>query len=226
MSDVVLGPFVFNYIANFVRLQRKGGPYTAESIEKALLSGKCFSKVARIDIKGIQDTLKALSYADAAGPDFVPDLGVQDTTDGASGGFDIEILRQEEEKLKNALQRLLDLYLFDSVAISQQNYITKKEELEKNLKGVQAAIEKSMNDSGIRPDALNTSFMKKASAFIVNQRILSKKEIHFEELACKCDAGVMKDLIAATIDHIDIRFGRVDAITFKSGLVHRFTYNI
>ena len=226
VSDVVLGPFVFNYIANFVRLQRKGGPYTAESIEKALLSGKCFSKVARIDIKGIQDTLKALSYADAAGPDFVPDLGVQDTTDGASGGFDIEILRQEEEKLKNALQRLLDLYLFDSVAISQQNYITKKEELEKNLKGVQAAIEKSMNDSGIRPDALNTSFMKKASAFIVNQRILSKKEIHFEELACKCDAGVMKDLIAATIDHIDIRFGRVDAITFKSGLVHRFTYNI
>ena len=224
VSDVVLGPFVFNYIANFVRLQRKGGPYTAESIEKALLSGKCFSEVAGIDSKGIQDTLKALGYADTAGPDFVPDLGVQDTTGGDSGGFDIEILRQEEEKLKNALQRLLDLYLFDSAAISQQNYITKKEELEKNLKGVQAAIEKSMDDSGIRPDALNTSFMKKASAFIVNQRILSKKEIDFEELACKCDADVMKDLISATIERIDIRAGRIEAITFKSGLVHRFSY--
>ena len=227
ISDVVLGPFVFNYIANFVRIQRKGGPYTAESIEKALLSGKCFSNVAGIDSKGIQDTLRALSYTNAAAPDFVPDLGVQDTTGGDSGGFecnDIEILRQEEEKLKNALQRLLDLYLFDSAAISQQSYITKKEEIEKNLKGVQAAIEKSMDDSGIRPDALNTSFMKKASAFIVNQRILSKKEIDFEELACKCDANVMKDLIAATIEHIDIRAGRVEAITFKSGLVHRFKY--
>ena len=48
--------------------------------------------------------MKALGYADTAGPDFVPDLGVQDTTGGDSGGFDIEILRQEEEKLKNALQ--------------------------------------------------------------------------------------------------------------------------
>ena len=86
------------------------------------------------------------------------------------------------------------------------------------------AIEKSMDDSGIRPDSLNTSFMKKASAFIVNQRILSKKEIDFEELACKCDADVMKDLIAATIERIDIRAGRIEAITFKSGLVHRFRY--
>ncbi len=224
ISDVVLGPFVFNYIANFVRLQRKGGPYTAESIEKALLSGKCFSKVAGIDSKGIQDTLRALGYADTAGPDFVPNLGVQDTTDGDSAGFDIEILKQEEDKLKNALQRLLDLYLFDSAAISQQTYITKKEELESNLKEVQAAIEKSMDDSGIRPDALNTSFMKKASAFIVNQRILSKKEVDFEELACKCDADIMKELIKSTIERIDIRGGRIEAITFKSGLVHRFNY--
>lgn len=224
-SDVVLGPFVFNYIANFVRLQRKGGPYTAESIEKALLSGKCFSNVAGIDSKGIQDTLRALSYTDTESPDFVPDLSVQDTTDGDSARFDIEILRQEEEKLKSGLQRLLDLYLFDSAAMSQQVYMTKKDELEKNLKNVQAAIEKSMDDSGIRPDAINISFMKKASAFIVNQRILSKKEIDYEELACKCDADILKDLIRATIERIDIRDGRAEAITFKSGLVHRFIYS-
>ena len=224
VSDVTLGPFVFNYIANFVRLQRKGGPYTAESVEKALLSGKCFSAVSGIDSKGIQNTLSALRYADTDAPDFTPDLSAEDDAESDSAGFDIEILRQEEEKLKNALQRLLDLYLFDSSAISQQTYIAKKDELEKNLKEVQAAIWKSKEDSGIRPDALNTSFMKKASAFIVNQHILSKKEIDFEELACKCDTVIMKDLINATIERISIRGGRVDSIEFKSGLVHRFSY--
>lgn len=224
ISDVGLGPFVFNYIANFVRLQRKGGPYTMEYIERTLLSGKCFSKVTGIDSKGIQDTLRALGYADTASPGFVPDLGAQNTTDSGSGEFDIELLRQEEEKLKNALQRLLDLYLFDSAAISQQTYITKKDELENSLKEVQSSIKKNMDDSGIRSDVLNISFIKKASTFIVNQRILSKKEIDYEELACKCDANIMKELIKATIERIDIRDGHIEAITFKSGLVHRFKY--
>ncbi len=224
VSDVTLGPFVFNYIANFVRLQRKGGPYTEKSIEKTLLSGECFSKVAGIDSRSVQDTLKALGHADTAGPGFMPDLSVQDAAKNDTAEFDIEILRQKEDKLKNALQRLLDLYLFDSSTISQQSYITKKEELEKNLKEVQATIEKSMDVSGIRPYVLNTSFMKKASAFMVNQRILSKKEIVFAELANKCDSSIMKDLINATIERIEIRSGRIESITFKSGLVHRFIY--
>ncbi len=224
VSDVNIGPFVFNYIANFVRLQRKGGPYTTESIEKALLSGGCFENIAKIDSRGLQDTLQALRDRNSAGPDFAPNLTVQQATEYDSAGVDVEILRQEEEKYKSALQRLFDLYLFDSSAMSQKDYMLKKEELENKLQEVQDAIEKSINESGCSTDAPDVSFIKKASAFVVNQRILSKKEIDFEDLATKCDAEVLKDLITSTIEKIGVKSGKVEFIKFQSGLVHRFEY--
>ena len=59
ISDVALGPFIFNYIANFVRLQRKGTNYTVESIEKALLSGKPFENIVGIDSTSLEETLLA-----------------------------------------------------------------------------------------------------------------------------------------------------------------------
>lgn len=224
VSDVTIGPFIFNYIANFVRLQRKGGPYTVESIEKALLSGGCFENITRIDSRGLQDTLQALKGRNSAGPDFTPNLTVQQATEYESAGVDLEILRQEEEKYKGALQRLFDLYLFDSSAMSQKDYMLKKEELEGKLQEVQNAIEKVINESGCSTDAPDVSFIKKASAFVVNQRILSKKEIDFEELATKCDVEVLKDLITSTVEKIGIKAGKVEFIKFQSGLVHRFEY--
>lgn len=57
ISDVVLGPFIFNYIANFVRLQRKKGPFTLESIEKDLLTGSCFDNVAAVAPISLSETL-------------------------------------------------------------------------------------------------------------------------------------------------------------------------
>ena len=109
VSDVSIGPFVFNYIANFVRLQRKRESHTLASIEKALLSGKCFQDVIGIDSNGLQDTLQALRYRTLPDTDFSPNLTVQTVTEPISSDIDLELLRQEEEKLKNALQRLFDV---------------------------------------------------------------------------------------------------------------------
>lgn len=222
VSDVVIGPFIFNYIANFVRLQRKGGPYTTASIEKALLSGRCFADISYIDSRSLQDTLQALNNRISSAPDF--SINLQQDAASESVGVDIEILRQEESKYKNALQRLIDLYLFDSSSLSKKDYMLKKSELESNLQKVQASIEKAITESGSSSDAPNISFMKKASAFLVNQRILSRKEINFEELATNCDTEVLKDLIASTISKIGIKSGKIDFIRFQSGLIHYFEY--
>ena len=96
--------------------------------------------------------------------------------------------------------------------------------MEGKLQEVQNAIEKVINESGCSTDAPDVSFIKKASAFVVNQRILSKKEIDFEELATKCDVEVLKDLITSTVEKIGIKAGKVEFIKFQSGLVHRFEY--
>ena len=220
-SDVVLGPFVFNYIANFVRLQRKGAPYTTETIEKTLLSGKAFEAVAGIDEQGLQDTLSALrGYFPSDESDYSPKLLDAPQT-GDTDSIDIELLRQEEIKYKTALQRLLDLYLYDPTSMSQKDYLMRKEELESKLKEVQASIKRNTH---VEVTETDISFMQKASVFVVSKRILSKKDINYEELAVKCDAEVLKDLVNSVISKIGVRGRRIEYIEFKSGLKHEFIY--
>ena len=173
---------------------------------------------------GLQDTLQALRYRTLPDTDFSPNLTVQPVIGPVSSDIDLELLRQEEENLKTALQRLFDLYLFDSSALSQKDYMLKKEELTGKLQNIENSIDKVIAESYQSTDSHNISFMKKASAFIVSQKILGKTEINFEELCLKCDIEIMKELITETIDCISIKAGKVEAITFKSGLVHRFIY--
>lgn len=222
LSDVTLGPFVFNYIANFVRLQRKGAPYTCEMIEKTLLSGKAFEAIAGIDEQGLQDTLSALKgYYPSDKSDYSPKLLDAPQMDDADS-IDIELLRQEEIKYKTALQRLLDLYLYDPTSMSQKDYLTRKEELESKLKEVQASIKRNTHVEVT--ESADISFMQKASVFVVSKRILSKKDINYEELAVKCDAEVLKDLVNSVISKIGIRGRHIEYIEFKSGLRHTFIY--
>ena len=227
ISDVVLGPFIFNYIANFVRLQRKGTNYTVESIEKALLSGKPFENIAGIDSTSLEETLLALkqynSSSNAANysPDLLEELPNQ--SDNGSN-IDIELLRQEENKYKTALQRLLDLYLFDPTAMPQKDYLLRKEELEGKLQEVQASIKRNSASTPEAAGATDISFIKKASVFIISQRILSKQDIDFEDLIQKCTPELLKDLVNSTIKEIGIRGRRVEYIEFQSGLRHTFIY--
>ena len=225
ISDVVLGPFVFNYIANFVRLQRKGSNYTVESIEKALLSGKPFENIAGIGSVSLEETLLALKQYNSSSKatDYSPDLLEELPNQADNAGIDIELLRQAENKYKTALQRLFDLYLFDPVAMPQKDYLLRKEELEGKLQEVQDSIKRNSVATEV-VIASDISFIKKASAFIVSQRILSKQDIDFEDLVLKCAPEMLKDLVNSTIKEIGIRGKRVEYIEFQSGLRHTFIY--
>lgn len=121
------------------------------------------------------------------------------------------------------MQRLIDLYLFDSTALTTQEYISKKNELETKLSSIESLLEEK-NDSGQIDDIQDISFIRKASAFIVSQKLLNVGEINFPELAMNCDLEILKDFINATINQITIKDGKIESITFKSGLVHHFIY--
>ena len=225
VSDVVLGPFIFNYIANFVRLHRKGSNHTPSTIEKALLSGKSFENIAGITSDSLEKTLSALSLYNSSSNKtaYSPDLtGAPQTS--ASNNIDIELLYQEENKYKNALQRLLDLYLFDPASMPQKDYLLRKEELEEKLHEIQASIERNSSAAVEAGGTSDMSFIKKASAFIISKRILSKQEIDYEDLVLKCAPETLKDLVNSTIKEIGIRGRRVEYIEFQSGLKHTFIY--
>ena len=220
LSDVVLGPFIFNYIANFVRLQRKGSNYSVESIEKALLCGKPFESIAGIDTKSLEETLLALRQYNISSNDtkYSPDLLAASKEHTDIDNIDIELLRQEENKYKTALQRLLDLYLFNPAAMPQKDYLLRKEELEGKLQEVQESIKRNSVLTPEPTGASDISFIKKA------QRILSKQDIDFEDLVLKCAPELLKDLVNSTIREIGIRGKRVEYIEFQSGLRHTFIY--
>lgn len=226
LSDVVLGPFVFNYIANFVRLQRKGSNYTVESIEKALLCGKPFESIAGIDTESLEETLLALRQYNNSSKDtkYSPDLSETSKEHTDIDNIDIELLRQEETKYKTALQRLLDLYLFNPAVMPQKDYLLRKEELEEKLQEVQESIKRNSVSTSEPTGTSDISFIKKASAFIISQRILSKQDIDFEDLVLKCAPELLKDLVNSAIREIGIRGKRVEYIEFQSGLRHTYIY--
>ena len=225
ISDIVLGPFIFNYIANFVRLQRNKDSLTEETIEKALLSGKVFGDIAHIEQDGLRDTLKAIKLgagSHAYSPNTYPKT--ESTKDVTASNYNITLLRTEEEKITAALNRLFDLYLFDPNGLSKKEYISKKTELESKLEETRQMIEKAKKEAGIQDSKLDTSFIQKASAFILEHKILDQQEISYKELVLKCDAELLKNLVLATINQIVVKNDRIMSITFKSGLVHRFEY--
>lgn len=106
----------------------------------------------------------------------------------------------------------------------QKDYLLRKEELEGKLQEVQASIKRNSASTPEAAGATDISFIKKASAFIISQRILSKQDIDFEDLIQKCTPELLKDLVNSTIKEIGIRGKRVEYIEFQSGLRHTFIY--
>lgn len=57
ISDITLGPFLLNYIANIIRLQDKiTEDFKIKDIERSLLRGSTFSKVLGIDDNSLEQT--------------------------------------------------------------------------------------------------------------------------------------------------------------------------
>ncbi len=74
-----------------------------------------------------------------------------------------------------------------------------------------------LDDSG-NDDLADMSFIKKASAFLVAQRIVSKSFVDYVGMAQELDNEILKDFIDQIVDQIVVLDGRVQSITFINGL--------
>ena len=56
VSDITLGPFILNFIANMIRVSNSFGKSTSiETLEKKLLRGDVFSNVDHIERPGLEE---------------------------------------------------------------------------------------------------------------------------------------------------------------------------
>ncbi|MCI8992992.1 MAG: recombinase family protein [Eubacterium sp.] len=225
ISDLYIGPFIFNYVANLARIQKdfKNGKINSlEKLESALLKGEEFYGI-RLANKSLQQTYAALSCNLGKGA-YTPDFSVPEKEDNFSIMERRSIMEKEREKCQNAISRLTELYLYDPEALTKEEFSKKKKELTKKAHDIekQFAEMESVNDG---PDLSDLSFIKKASAFLITQRIVTKKHIDYVQMCLDLDNEILKDFIDQVIDQIVALNGSVQKIRFVNGLEHEFIYS-
>ncbi|MBO1910870.1 recombinase family protein, partial [Microvirga sp. 3-52] len=126
VSDIIIGPFIFNYVSNLIRLQERMTPkHSTRDMERALLRGNTFIDVVGVDNTALKETYFALTNG-MPGQEYI--LATDDEL--IMPDLEAERLQREAKKFGTALSRLEELYLFGEDGISQKDYIFKKRDLQ------------------------------------------------------------------------------------------------
>ncbi len=225
VSELLLGPFVFNYIANLSRIQKNFKNINSISdLEKELLKGEEFKDISGIGKNGLNETYNALVNKYIGKGYFEPNTGISDDDNGHFESEQIALLKNEREKCTKAMERLTDLYLYDPDSMTTEEFSKKKRELKLKIESFEEQLSQ-YNMVSPENDISDISFIKKASAFLISQRIMSKKHIDYLNMSANLDNEILKDFIDQTVDHINIKDGRISSICFINGLQHEFIYS-
>ena len=224
ISDIVVGPFVLNYIANILKAQKNFGKSTTiETFERKLLRGAMFSEIEHIDRYGLAemfDMLKSESLGEAVYTAVRPSSA---SRKGKESG-ERELLLAEKHRKERALSRLKSLYLYSDETISESDFLVEKKSLSDSIENIDKRlkeIERSVQTSFSLSDG---EFIEKASAFIMTNELQGKRYIEFEEMLRKIDTKVVKNFVVSVIQKIVVKDGKIQSICFKNGLEHIFVY--
>lgn len=220
VTDVVLGPFVFNYIKNMIQATNNAASIsTPEALEEILLTGPEFKNVVGIDVVGLTAAFDALKALHGPTATYKPTALTNDTSTATDDARAV-LLTQEKERNIKALERLKKLYLFDENAMSEREYLETKQGLEVR----NAQIENELADMRMNQEAATASigFVSSASSFLVAHKMNQGEHIDYKEFAPLLDDKTLKDFVASVVDSIGIIEGKVDSITFNNGMVHKF----
>lgn len=220
ISDMVLGPFVLNYVANIIRAAKSyDGSSDTELLSKKLLAGEAFSDVDSINEDALVELISAFNAADGA-EEYRPQLALS----GADGTItEADTLKSRKNRIENALSRLNALYLYDENSMPQKDFVMQRADLSKQLEQVNSRLSE-IQGRGEDAEVTSDSFIMKASYYIMANKLIEGGYIDYEKYIRAIDPAVPKSFLASVIDHIDADDGRVTAITFKNGIEHRFTY--
>lgn len=220
ISDIVVGPFVMNYLANLLNAQKNlTKKDNLNDLEKMILSGKTFNDVYGINKLDLENLYTALLYSRSENI-----LLRAPKEKKKINKTDLTLLNKQKEKYLRALDRLQDLYLFDDDAMSEKDYLIKKLEINEKLDKVNDELKKLQENDLTNVTFNDVEFLKKTSNFMINNELIHKRSINFKSMAMTIDKNIIKDFINTVIEKIEVKDGRVYAIHFKNGLVNNFIY--
>lgn len=222
VSDVTLGPFALNFIANLIRASNSFGKSTSiETLEKKLLRGTMFSHVDHIERPGLEELYNHLRSG------FDPIDFESHSVDAAESGAAIQerdLILSEKRRLERALNRLKSLFLYGEDVISEKDYLVERQQLITSLEEKDARLEELEAESYASITMSDEEFMAKASYFVLSQQLLDKRFVDYERFIRKIDPQIVKDFLNSVVTNFCIKNGLTTSILFKNGVELRFSY--
>lgn len=222
VSDVTLGPFALNFIANLIRASNSFGKSTSiETLEKKLLRGDMFSQVDHIERPGLEELYTHLRSG------FDPLAFETRTVDAAESGAALQerdLLLSEKRRLERALNRLKSLFLYGEEAMAEKDYLVERKQLMDALEEKDAQLEELEAEVASSITMSDEEFMAKASYFILSQQLQDKRFVDYEKFIRKIDPQIVKDFLNSVVTNFCIKNGLTTSILFKNGLEVQFSY--
>ncbi len=221
ISDTVLGPFIFNYIANIIRLKGTVTKRTELStLQNKLLRGDAFFQVESISSDGLQQIYDLL-LTGVSGLEYRPAGAFSKTTDSINMR---DALLARKRKHETAMNRLKSLYLYGNEDLTEKDYIIERQRILDAISEIDQKLD-DLKDEDIDDGPLaDDEFIEKASYFIMVQKLLDDRYVDYEKYIRKIDPSIPRSFIKSVIEAIYTTDGKVTSIVFKNGMTHTFSY--
>lgn len=217
VSDIIIGPFILNYVSNLIRLQERITPkHSIRDMERALLRGNAFIDVVGVDNESLKETYFALTNGMSD-----KEYSLSSNDESNIPNIELELLQKEKVKYEKALTRLEDLYLFGEDGISQKEYIFKKRDLQKRLEEIETEMNSLQQKN---EDKTSHAFVDNAQHFIITKEMQQARHVDYRSLSAIVGREALSDFIHTIIESVVVIDKRVQSITFKNGITHTFAY--
>lgn len=211
VSDVRIGPFIFTFIRNVLSATETVTPNTTiDALNRKLLKGECFDIVDHIDDDSLRDLLEAMPHNkedEYKPPKLIPTPPRKEIND----------LQKDLNRHKSALERLTNLYLYDSESMTKRDYVLRRMQIEDDIKNVEHDIKLAEEQNAINdPNKINLdSYYKTIDA-------LTKRTFDYRKYIENVNLEIPKDFLTAIFSEITVLNGYPDTITFKNGVKIKF----
>jgi len=222
VSDITLGPFVLNYIANMIKASNSFGKTTSiDTLQKKLLRGEYFADIDHIARPGLEELYNHLRNG-VGTFEYTPQP--VNSAESLAAISEKDILLSEKRRLERALSRLKSLFLYSEDTMAEKDYIVERKQILDSLEDVNARLEEVERTAAASLSLSDDEFLAKASYFIMAQQLQDKRFVDYEKFIRKIDPQIVKDFINSIVQNFCIKDGRIVSILFKNGIEHQFVY--
>ena len=217
--------FIINYYNAYK--QFRSIVKTAEPLKELsnrLLKGTEFHSVSSIKADSLKQIYNALMKSSAIRNKKYYPLVTTESSSDMINTENIKIKQNELKKCELAIQRLTDLYLFSEAAISKEEYLVKKQELEekKNLIKLELSEAGQNQSADVSTPSIDA---KELSALFLKIGITNDDYIiSFIDIYQNVDHMTIRNFVSAIIKEIQYENARIYSIQFINGLKCEFNH--